>query len=72
MLCFRRFEWLLPLGEGWDGASMLVAESPSPVSLFGETGEGLVAAFSLPLGRVGEGLLGSRRGAFGLFLSLHL
>ena len=23
MLCLRRFEWLLPLGEGWDGASML-------------------------------------------------
>ena len=38
---------------------------PSPVSLFVETGEGLVAAFSLPLGRVGEGLLG-------LLLSLHL
>ena len=50
LLCFRRFEWLLPLGEGWDGASMLAAESPSPVSLFGETGEGLVVAFSLPLG----------------------
>ena len=51
--------------EGWNGASMLAAESPSPVSLFVETGEGLVAAFSLPLGRVGEGL-------FGLLLSLHL
>ena len=23
MLCLRRFEWFLPLGEGWDGASML-------------------------------------------------
>ena len=56
---------LLPLGEGWDGAPMLAAESPSPISLFGKTGEGLVAAFSLPLGRVGEGL-------FGLLLSLHL
>ena len=30
---------------------MLAAESPSPISLFGKTGEGLVAAFSLPLGR---------------------
>ena len=45
---------LLPLGEGWDGASMLAAESPSPVSLFVETGEGLVAALS-PWGELERG-----------------
>mgnify|MGYP006992630927 FL=1 len=43
---------LLPLGEGWDGAPMLAAESPSPISLFGKTGEGLVAVLS-PLGERG-------------------
>ena len=43
---------LLPRGEGWDGASMLAAESPSPISLFGKTGEGLVAVLS-PLGERG-------------------
>ena len=28
LLCFRVFEWLLPLGEGWDGAPMLDGTHP--------------------------------------------
>ena len=28
LLCLRVFEWLLPLGEGWDGAPMLVGTHP--------------------------------------------
>ena len=54
-----------PLEKAGMGLLCWPQKHPSPVSLFVETGEGLVAAFSLPLGRVGEGLLG-------LLLSLHL
>ena len=28
LLCFRVFEWLLPLGEGWGGAPMLAGTHP--------------------------------------------
>ena len=28
LLCFRVFEWLLPLGEGWDGAPVLAGTHP--------------------------------------------
>ena len=53
LLCLRAFEWRsFPLGKVGIGAPMLAAESPSPISLFGKTGEGLVAVLS-PLGERG-------------------
>ena len=64
LLCFRRFEWLLPLGEGWDGASMLATKIPLPSFPFLGNRRGTCRCLLSPLGENWRGAFGSWRGAF--------